>query len=82
MLSDHPYTGVEPDSSRYVGEHNGASLWLAKGTTSPAETCLIAYADPDTWHVVCGVSPGLGARGTAGGFVVVPDDAPVPEIGT
>ena len=81
-LPDYVHEDFHADTSRYVGEHNGASLWLVEGSDPQAPTCLIVYPDPYTWHVACGSSGGLGASGAAGSFEVVPDNAAAPENGT
>ncbi|WP_447911785.1 hypothetical protein [Microbacterium phyllosphaerae] len=76
-LEDDSYEPVDVDSSHYVGEHEGVSLWIAKGTDSPA--CIVAIADPeDDWVVGCG---GLPTRISGSGhtFEVRADDSPAPE---
>ena len=76
-LEDDSYRAVDVDSSRYVGEHEGVSLWVAKGTDSPA--CIVAITDPeDDWVVGCG---GLPTRISGSGhtFEIRADDSPAPE---
>ena len=76
-LEADSYDPVDTATSRYVGEHDGVSLWVAKGTDSPA--CLIAIADPDEeWGIACG---GLPTRLSSFGhtFELTPDGSPAPE---
>jgi len=76
-LEDDSYGAVDVESSRYVGEYEGVSLWVTKGTDSPA--CIVAITDPeDDWVVGCG---GLPVRVTGSGptFEFRADDWPAPE---
>lgn len=70
------------DSSRLVGEQDGVSLWLAKGS-EPDVVCLVVYPNDEEWAVTCG---GAGAvqklTGPSGGYVLAPDGMPTPEGGT
>lgn len=76
-LEGDSYEPADIESSRYVGEYEGVSLWVTKGTDSPA--CLVAITDPeDDWVVGCG---GLPMRITGSGptFELRADDWPDPE---
>ncbi|KQR39681.1 hypothetical protein ASF80_09895 [Microbacterium sp. Leaf159] len=76
-LEEDSYSPVDVESSRYVGEYEGVSLWIAKGTDS--STCLVAITDPeDDWGIGCG---GLPTRISGSGhtFEVRADDWPAPE---
>ncbi|MGM1018013.1 MAG: hypothetical protein ACQEW8_10795 [Actinomycetota bacterium] len=81
-LPPHAWRDADPASARSVGEHDGTSLWLARGTDE-AGTCLLAYADEEAWVISCG---GEGAPfvlgGVAGSFTVVPDGSVVPDGAT
>lgn len=80
ILEDYSYDEVDEPSSRYVGEHDGISLWVARGTESPA--CLVAVGeDADEWLVACGGLP-LRMSGLDHAFELRPDGAPAPEGGT
>lgn len=77
QLDDHAYEAVDVESSRFVGEHEGTSLWLAEGREASA-VCLVADPGDADWVVGCGGLP-IGVDGLAGHFEVVPDGAPAPE---
>lgn len=70
---------LEPMSSRFVGEHDGNKLYLAKGNEAN-QICLLVYPDTSAeWVIGCGRSPEFGVGGPSGGYVVRPDGAPIPE---
>lgn len=76
-LEDESYDSIDIDSSRYVGEYEGVSLWIAKGVDSPF--CLVAVTDPaDDWMIGCG---GLPTRISGSGhtFELHPADWDTPE---
>lgn len=76
-LEDHSYAAVDQATSRYVGEHDDISLWVTRGTDSPA--CLVAVAaDDGEWLVACGGLP-VGMGGLGHTFELRPDGAPAPE---
>ncbi|PKI92228.1 hypothetical protein CW368_05210 [Actinomycetales bacterium SN12] len=77
QLADYAYDSVDRSTSRYVGEHDGASLWLANGRERSA-VCLVADAGERGWIVGCG---GGGTRigGTTGSYEVVEDAAAAPK---
>lgn len=77
-LPDYAYDGLDPASSRFVGEHDGDRLYLAKGANASA--CLIVYPNNQEWVIGCGggdgsVTVGNGTRK----YEVQPDDAPAPN---
>lgn len=81
QLEDYAYDVVDSSSSRYVGEHNGTSLWLAGGLDG-YEVCLVAYATGDAWGVSCGGGTGMRSGGAAGSFEVVPNGGAAPAGAT
>jgi hypothetical protein len=76
-VSDEALADLDPDTIRWVGEHEGADLWLAAGKED-AGACLLIYPDGTDWSVACG--RGLLQSSTAAGlsFAVVPDGAMAP----
>lgn len=78
-LPDYAGNDAVLSSSRFVGEHDGTSLWLMKGK-KPATVCLLAYPDADGWVIGCGDIDGQsGVGGPATQFVYQPDFAPAPN---
>lgn len=77
-LPDTVWDEVAPETSRFVGEHDGTSLWLTRSNDETA-VCLLAYADEDAWMAGCSDGPLLEVSGAAGIFAVVPDGAPGPD---
>jgi len=78
-LPDHADDNLEPTSSRFVGEHDGNALFLAKGKEAN-QICLLVYPNNSAeWVIGCGGSPEFGVEGPSGGYVVRPDGAPTPE---
>lgn len=79
-LPEYAYDDVEidPDSTRYVGEHEGTQLWLTRTAANGA--CLLSYPDSEGWLVGCtdGGLP-LTTSGPGGSFTVIADDATPPE---
>ncbi|MGO1840263.1 MAG: hypothetical protein ACTH0E_12195 [Candidatus Microbacterium stercoravium] len=78
---DYAYENVDVDSSRFVGDHEGTSLWLAQDIRGSG-VCLIADASGSDWGVACGGATGLELDGVVGTFHVVPDAAAPPEGAT
>ena len=74
-LADHAYDNVDVSTSRFVGEHDGASVWLARALDG-SRVCLIADAGDEAWVVGCGVGK---VSGIAGSFEVQPDGMATPE---
>lgn len=67
-------------SMRWVAEHEGTEVWLARGSR-PAEVCILFSSDDDHWATGCA---GAGGQMTVSGrgpqrFAVVPDGQPGPE---
>jgi len=81
QLEDYAYDSVDTSSSRYVGEHDETSLWLARGLAG-ATVCLVADAGEGAWGVACGGGTGFQTGGVAGSFEVVPDGGAAPEGAT
>lgn len=80
VLEDYSYDSVDEETSRFVGEHDGISLWVTRGTDSPA--CLVAAGAADEeWMVACGALP-IRLGGLDHSFELRPDGAPEPESGT
>lgn len=72
---------IDVESARFVGEQDGASVWLARGE-QPDTVCLVA-SEADDWVVSCGAEGGpMTVAGEPGKYVVVPDGAPAPENAT
>jgi len=69
---------ADSSSARFVGEHDGTSLWLTRGGDE-TDVCLLAYADEDTWVLGCGGGSPFGVAGVSGSFTVIPDGVPSPE---
>lgn len=72
---------VDVSTSRYVGEYQGTSLWIAEGIQD-SSICLIPVRGTSEWVVACGGNAGVGSRGPTGSFTVIPDGVPVPENAT
>lgn len=70
---------LEPSSSRFVGEHDGNMLFLAKGK-DPRSVCLVVYPNPTDWVIGCGGGSEFGVSGPSGGYTVRPDGAPELEL--
>ena len=75
-LEEYAYDSLDALTSRFVGEHNGTSLWLAKGEEANS-ACLVAQRGDD-WIIGCGG----GMSGGPGSFEIYPDGAVVPEGAT
>ncbi|WP_404433886.1 hypothetical protein LG299_05100 [Microbacterium lacus] len=70
---------IAADTARFVGEHDGVSLWLARAER-PDIVCLIVYANDQDWVTGCGAEGGpIGVGGPSGGYVLSPDGAPTPD---
>lgn len=79
-LEDYSYDRVDESTSRFVGEHDDISLWVARGADSQA--CLVAAgAEEDDWLVACGGLP-IRMGGLDHTFQLLPDGAPAPEGST
>ncbi|MCC2031442.1 hypothetical protein [Microbacterium allomyrinae] len=70
---------IAVETARYVGEHGGAGLWLAR-TEEPDTVCLIVYPGDQDWVTGCGAEGGpFIVGGPSGEYAVGPDGAPAPE---
>ncbi|KAA9135727.1 hypothetical protein [Microbacterium caowuchunii] len=69
---------LDTSTSRFVGEYEGASLWLVQGNDAMSICLVIDTGAPD-WHAACGGTLGVTASGTAGAFAVVPDGSSPPD---
>lgn len=68
------------DSMRWVAEHEGTEVWLARGSR-PAEVCILFSVGDDAWATGCAEAGGqmtVSGRGPQR-FVVIPDGQPAPE---
>lgn len=75
-LPENPYESVDESSSRYIGEHDGRSLWIAEGVDD-AMMCLVVVTDAADWIVGCG-DGAPRVSGATGTFGVVADGVPAP----
>ena len=75
-LEEYAYDSLDASTSRFVGEHDGTSLWLAKGEEA-APVCLVAQRGKD-WIVGCGDR----TSGGPGSFEIFPDGSLIPEDAT
>lgn len=76
-LTAYAYDDLDVSTSHYVGDHEGASLWLAQGLKE-ATVCLVVDAGEEEWVVACGGAT-LKVDGEAGTYEVVADGAQEPE---
>ncbi|WP_150951610.1 hypothetical protein [Microbacterium testaceum] len=64
---------MDLETARFAGEHEGASLWLARGN-DVAGVCLLVHVDDTDWASSCGGAAGPGTiSGQTWTFIVVPD---------
>ncbi|RXZ72456.1 hypothetical protein [Agromyces albus] len=76
-LPDYADDSLDPTTSRFVGEHDGDRLYLARGDNSAI--CLVIYPNNEEWVVGCGEGGGLTAvSGPSGTYEIRPDGAPAP----
>lgn len=74
-------SAILPDTSRLVGEHEGAQLWLARA--EEGGVCLVVDPGDDGWGVTCaGAGGGLRTGDPSVEYIVVTDDQPAPEGAT
>ena len=78
-LPDDADDTLGPSSSRFVGEHDGNMLFLAKGK-EPGTVCLAIYPNATDWVIGCGGGSEFTVGGPSGGYTVRPDGAPGPEL--
>lgn len=79
-LADYAYDNVDVSTSRFVGEYEGTSLWLAQGLED-SSICIVAAAADDAWVAGCG-SGTTKISGITGTFEAIPDGAIGPEGAT
>lgn len=78
-LPDYANDNLRPTSSRFVGEHDGNALYLAKGKED-GRICLLIYPDNSSdWVIGCGGAPEFSVGGPTGDYIVRPDGAPAPD---
>lgn len=54
-LPDYALDGVDLDSVRWVGEHEGTDVWLAAPVEgSDYDACILAFPDAQDWTSGCG----------------------------
>lgn len=80
-LDESAYASVDTSSSRYIGEHDGTSVWLAQGIEEDT-VCLIADGGEQAWFVGCGGGPQSKFGGMGGSFTVIADGVPAPTDAT
>lgn len=80
-LAEDAYENIDTSTSRYAGEHEGTSLWIAEGQNE-FPICLIAVSTSSDWAVACGGPSVVGMSGLIGTYTVVPDGTPAPEHAT
>lgn len=78
-LPDYADDRLDPASSRFVGEHDGDRLYLAKGEN--ATICLLVYSNDRDWVIGCSRGDGTVSSGSRA-YAVRPDAAPAPEGAT
>lgn len=79
-LADYAYDNLNESTSRFIGEHDGTSLWIAAGDKDES-ICLVTVAGDDLWVAACGGGP-TKMGGITGSFEIVPDGVPGPEGAT
>ncbi|MDR7183433.1 hypothetical protein J2X85_000456 [Microbacterium trichothecenolyticum] len=77
ILVDAASQDVDADSTRFVGEVEGADIYLARGTDDTL--CLIQIRDGEWEHTGCGAGLGIGSTLATGtrieaGTFTFPDD--------
>ena len=75
---------MDPDSARFVGEHNGNRLYVLTG--EPNLYCILIDPGepengPEEWGSGCG-SSSITTSGPAGKYTLVPDNYPIPSGAT
>jgi hypothetical protein len=60
--------GVDPDTVRLAGEHDGADFYIARGNDD-REVCLVIFVEADNWGSSCNISRGFELS-TRGGYAV------------
>lgn len=77
-LPSYATEDLDRESIRWVGEHDGADLWVASHQDDDT-SCVIAYPDADDWIVGCGggVTRAAGPDGIT--YSIVPDGMSAPD---
>lgn len=78
-LPDNTVDALVPESARFAGEHEGVSLWLARGQERDALICLLAYRTDGDFVQGCSGLGGVRTSFGGGTFEVVQDGIPGPE---
>lgn len=78
-LPDYSTDRLMATSSRFITEHDGNSLYLARSADDES-VCLVIYASAEEWISGCG-STGreFGLGGPMGNYVVLPSAADAPD---
>ncbi|GAA1162481.1 hypothetical protein [Nesterenkonia sandarakina] len=75
-IHDHD---LDPESVRWVGEHEDSELWLGLGA-NVGGTCLVVYPDDDRWVTGCSTGDEVSvSNGDGWDYRVRPDSAELPE---
>jgi hypothetical protein len=76
-LPEYAWDGADPSTARFVGEHEGTRLWLARSEDAHG-VCLVSVSDSAAleWVVGCSGAEGIETQGPGGTFRAVPDGAP------
>ncbi|MBO0595200.1 hypothetical protein I2485_09710 [Nesterenkonia sp. E16_7] len=70
---------LDPESTRWVGEHEGTELWLGVELEG-AGTCLVVYPDDERWVTGCSSGNEVSlSNGDGWDYRVRPDSAELPE---
>ncbi|WP_434971034.1 hypothetical protein [Microbacterium sp. bgisy207] len=71
----------ELSDARYVGEHDGKRLWIARiDPESGMKVCLVVYPDDESWVTGCGGGGEVAVSGMDGvEYHLVPDGSSVPD---
>ncbi|MFJ4045233.1 hypothetical protein ACIPV2_05750 [Microbacterium sp. NPDC089987] len=77
-LDEDPSDTIDPSTTRYVGEHEGTSLWIAEGIET-SSICLVALFGDSEGSISCGGTSGVATQGPAGSFAVIPDGVFAPD---
>lgn len=63
-LPDYAIADLKSDTSRLIGEHDGATIYLVEGASAQSPVCAVVWGTPQTWIVGCGGLPlGVGGQG-------------------
>ncbi|PKI92950.1 hypothetical protein CW368_01230 [Actinomycetales bacterium SN12] len=77
-LDEDPSETIDFSTARYLGEHEGTSLWIAEGIKA-SSVCLVALFGDSEGSISCGGTSGVATQGQAGSFAVIPDNGFVPD---